>query len=259
MKNLLLLLILAPFILISTLSAQITQKEADDIVKQRIEGETKLHTVYAKNDLQTEGFTVITSTGEMLELEYSCWVYFVDYDGETNGKYLIVKANNGNLLEINTKKDNGPCDLQEWRFVLIEIPFIKYSLEGSTCMWTEPNYYPINDGDFLIINSKDELDGFIFCNTGSYPEIDFSQFSLLFVTGSTNYSISNISITSLQLYMPDQYELSIDFNLIDTLVLERWLIALRVPKMNSTSDVALNLSRIGGNYPIEIPCEELSL
>jgi hypothetical protein len=32
------LLLLAPLVLFSTLSAQITQKEADDIVKTRLEG-----------------------------------------------------------------------------------------------------------------------------------------------------------------------------------------------------------------------------
>jgi len=116
------LLIFAPIALFTTLTAQITQKEADSIVKQRLNGDTKPHTVYAKNDVQSEGYTVITTLNEALELEYSCWVYFVDYDGETNGKYLIVKASNGNLLEINTKKDNGPNDLNKWRFVLINPP-----------------------------------------------------------------------------------------------------------------------------------------
>ena len=96
-------------------------------------------------------------------------------------------------------------------------------------------------------------------NTGNYPEIDFKNNSLLFVTGSTNYSISNIKIKSLQLLKPDQYELSIDFNLKDTLIVERWLIALVVPKMSSNSKVALNLTRIGGDYPVELPCEVFSL
>jgi len=114
------LLILAPFVLLSTLSAQITQKEADSIVKQRLVGETKPYTVYAKNDVQSEGYTVITTTGETLELEYPCWVYFVKYEGETIGKYLIVKESNGNSLEINTKKDNGPNNLNKWRFVLFD-------------------------------------------------------------------------------------------------------------------------------------------
>jgi len=110
------LLILAPFFLLSTLSAQIIQKEADDIVKQRLIGETKPKTVYAKNDVQSEGYTVVTTSGETLELEYSCWIYFVSYTGDTIGKYLIVKASNGNLLEINTKKDTGPRRLSGMEF-----------------------------------------------------------------------------------------------------------------------------------------------
>jgi hypothetical protein len=58
------LLLLAPFVLFSTLSAQITQKEADDIVKARLDGETKPYTVYVKKEVQSEGFTVITSLPE---------------------------------------------------------------------------------------------------------------------------------------------------------------------------------------------------
>jgi len=119
MKKLFLLLV-APCVMFSTLSAQITQKEADEIVQQRLDGEEKPCTVYAKEAVQTEGFTVITATGETLELAYPCWVYYVDYAGETNGKYLIVKENNGNLLEVKTKKDTGPGNLMEWRVVTFE-------------------------------------------------------------------------------------------------------------------------------------------
>ena len=118
MKKLFVLLV-APCIVFSTLSAQITQQEADDIVKQRLDDEGKPCTVYAKETVQTEGFTVITATGETLTLEYPCWVYYADYAGDTNGKYLIVKESSGNLLEVNTKKDTGPGDLTEWREVAI--------------------------------------------------------------------------------------------------------------------------------------------
>ena len=265
MKKLLLLLV-APCVVFSTLSAQITQKEADEIVQQRLDGETKPYTVYAKETVQTEGFTVMTATGEILALEYPCWAYYVDYMEDTNGKYLIIKESNGNLLEVKTKKDTGPDDLTEWRVVTfeieypIEIPFEEYSLEGTSCQWDEYLYYPINNGDVFISNSNEELDKFcIRCDEGTYPEIDFTQYSLLLVTGKTNYSISGMTINGLQLLMPNQYALSIEFTLKDILVSEKWLVALVVPKMNQTSNVVLNLTHIGGNYPVEIPCEEFSL
>ncbi|MDR2971259.1 MAG: hypothetical protein LBU83_04935, partial [Bacteroidales bacterium] len=64
-----LLLFFAPFIFFS-LSAQITQKEADIKVTEHLSGITIPFTLYAHEDVQT-GFEVLTSTGEKLKLAYS--------------------------------------------------------------------------------------------------------------------------------------------------------------------------------------------
>jgi len=114
MKKILLLITL-PFVFILTLTAQITIEQADEIVIIYMKDEIKPHNIFAKEEVQIDGFTVVTSTGEELELDYSCFVYYVKYNKETNGKYLAVKANNGNILEVNTKKDGGPDDLDSWR------------------------------------------------------------------------------------------------------------------------------------------------
>jgi len=110
------LLIFLPLIPLFSLSAQITQAEADSIVKNRTSNETSDFTIFAKEDVQT-GFEITTSTGEILELDYPCRVYYVNFIDKTNSKYLIVKENNGNLLEIITKNDTVPNDLEEWRLV----------------------------------------------------------------------------------------------------------------------------------------------
>jgi len=118
MKKILLLLV-APIVFMTTLSAQISQKEADEIVIERLSDETKPYCLYAQKEVQTE-FEITTATGEVLELGYSAWVYYVSYIGETNGKYLIVKESNGNVLEVNSKNDVGPDDLGEWRVVIYD-------------------------------------------------------------------------------------------------------------------------------------------
>ena len=105
-----------PLISLFSLSAQITQTDADSIVKKRMSNETLDFTIFAKEDVQT-GFEIATSTGEILELDYPCWVYYVNFIDVTNGKYLIVKESNGNLLEINTKNDTIPNGLEEWKLV----------------------------------------------------------------------------------------------------------------------------------------------
>jgi len=122
-----LLLITLPFMFFITLSAQITQEQADTIVQERITNETRPFTLYAEDIVQTD-YTVLTSANEKIKLNYPCWVYYVSFSGETDGKYLIVKESNGNVMEVNAKNDEGPEDLEDWRVV----PFLQYSLWECT-------------------------------------------------------------------------------------------------------------------------------
>ena len=120
MKKIFLLII--PFVFLSTLTAQITQEKADEIVLERINQETQTYIVYAKEDVQTE-MTITTANGEILELDYSSWVYYMSYT--EGGRYLIVNESNGNVLEVNTTSDASPNDLTAWRVVYpIEEPFL---------------------------------------------------------------------------------------------------------------------------------------
>ena len=128
MKKILIFLII-PLLTFYALSAQITQEQADQIVIERMADEMRSYSIYAKEDLQT-GFEIITSIGEALELNYSCWVYYIDFVIESNSKYLIVKESNGNLLEINTKNDDGINEQDKWRVV----PNINHSVWKCTKM-----------------------------------------------------------------------------------------------------------------------------
>ena len=139
MKKILLLLI-ALFIFGNIAKAQITQAASDKIVLDRMSTETRVHTIYAKENLQ-EGMTIATTAGEILELDYSCWVYFILYDDNAykttetaiSGLFLIVKENNGSLLQINPTGDAIPDNLTEWKIVyqcefdnpLTDLPWLK--------------------------------------------------------------------------------------------------------------------------------------
>ena len=128
------LLIFVPLISFFSLSAQITQISADSIVQKCMTDETRMFSIYAQINVQT-AFEISTSSGEIVELDYPCWIYYVHFNEESNGKYLIVKETNGNLLEINVKNNEVPANLAEWRIV----PFII-----SKCQETR-NLCPSND------------------------------------------------------------------------------------------------------------------
>ena len=249
-----LLLIIAPFAFLSALSAQITREEADGIVSERMSRETPPYTVYAKAEVQELGITVTTSAGEMIELDYDCWVYYVQYPGQSDenpvsSRYLIVKRSDGNLLEINAKHDVGPNDLAEWREVApIEIPFTEYSLPGSSytlcrftgtsCKWTDFNYY----NRVVIINDQEELMKYIDCAEGnSPPAVDFSKHTLLLTKGGTPHQIVETKTVFLQ-YAANDYELQMTVNQGYATAPDCWHTSILVPKIADEATVTLVLN-----------------
>ena len=109
------LLIAALFAFFTALSAQTTQEEADAIVFKRMSRETGPYIVYAKEGIQTK-MTIISHKGEVLELDYACWVYYIHYVNNI-GQYIIVKESDGNVLEIMVKNYTKPDDLIKWRMI----------------------------------------------------------------------------------------------------------------------------------------------
>jgi hypothetical protein len=250
MKKLFLFMVV-PLVCMATLSAQISQKEADEIVQQRLESETKLYCLYAKEDVQTM-FEITTSTGEVLELDYPAWVYFVSYTEETFGKYLIVKESNGNLLEINTKKDTGPNDLMEWRAVAFEIPFTESFIYYYWCFpspeelfcWKNLNHDFNNyiiEGKLSIINGNEELENYLICPE-NYPVIDFSRHTLLLASGITT-SDSKISDIVFLKNSANQYTLKATISEGYLSVIDYWCIAILTPKIWDEAIVILDIKR----------------
>ena len=115
MKKILLSLI-APFIAFALSAAGIgttSHEEADAIVLKHLSQETRPYTLYVTKDLQKD-MHITSSVGELLELNYWCWVYYVSYTDTNQGRYIIIKEANGNLLEVDAKSDAKPEDLAEW-------------------------------------------------------------------------------------------------------------------------------------------------
>ena len=241
MKKILFTLAL-PLVFLSTLPAQVTQNEADTIVLNRIGEMEHCDILYAIETLQTEGTTITTSPGETLELDYSCWVYFMNFAGETNNKYLIVKENNGNLLEINTTNDGGPENLAAWRVVPREVLFEDYSLNGTSCQWKkfQGNY---TDFELIIINSNEELESYVNCTEGStFPEIDFSIYTLLLARGVELYFVRP-NYTNLQQLSAQGYVMKVNLrpNLIS--VITYWQVPIIIDKINSSAAIELIVTK----------------
>jgi hypothetical protein len=142
---------------------------------------------------------------------------------------------------------SGPGDGGEEPEYPIEIPFTEYSL-AETCQWTNLAY----DEKVIIINSDEELSQYIVACANGFPEIDFSENSLLLANGKTTGGISEITANNLLQLSRNEYELNMGILLSDSTAIEEWAVALIVEKMNEGSHVELNVAE----YPIGIPFEE---
>ena len=146
MKKILLFTVLL-FAFFSALSAQITHDEADKIVSEYMTKETQSYTLYAKESKQ-ENMTVTTINDEKLKLDYACWVYYINYIDLSNdyGRYLFVNESNGNLLEVNSKDNEKPDDLAEWR------------RDAFVCGCEEEYFYYYHDEKIFINHRTDMID-----------------------------------------------------------------------------------------------------
>jgi len=103
--------------------AQITREQADTIVFQHIQNEvTKPYLLYINvTTPSAEGIFLTTHNDENMKVKYACWVYYLNENFDINGpaqrRYLLVKENDGNLLEVITSNDFGLSDLSDWEEV----------------------------------------------------------------------------------------------------------------------------------------------
>jgi hypothetical protein len=117
------LLLVLTGIVSSSLQAQITQEQANIIVLQHIQNEVAspcLLYVYTHAP-SVEGIVINTHKEENVKVKYACWAYYLnEFPGFTEPcqhRYLFVKEDNGNLLEVITTNDLGVTDLTEWKSV----------------------------------------------------------------------------------------------------------------------------------------------
>jgi len=125
LQNLKCLLLAACCLLFSaSLFAQITREQADAIVFEHIQNEAIPHYFLYVNVTMPSagGITLITHNEEIVEVMYACWVYYLNEHPEvfepTQHRYLFVKEEGGNLLEVITYSDLGPANLStQWLIV----------------------------------------------------------------------------------------------------------------------------------------------
>jgi hypothetical protein len=143
----------------------------------------------------------------------------------------------GLFLFVGCKKDGKKDDPPPEPEYPINISFTEYSL-AENCQWTNLAY----DNTVIIINSDEILKQYVACTGGGYPEIDFSENSLLLASGATSSNISKITVNNLQQLSRNEYELNMEILLGNATVVEEWTVALIVEKVSEESHIKLNVN-----------------
>ena len=107
----------------TSLSAQITREQADAIVLEYIQEIALPYSLYVNINMPgEEGIIITTFNEEVVRVKYACWAYYLNENPGTSEpaqqRYLFIKENNGNLLEIIISNDLVPEDIaSNWKIV----------------------------------------------------------------------------------------------------------------------------------------------
>jgi len=152
------LLIAVPFMFFMTLTAQTTQEQANEIVLQYILNEiTTPCLLYVHNhEPSAENMVITTFKEEIIKVKYPCWVYYLNEHPNLTEpcqhRYLFVKEDNGNLLEIITASDLGITSLTEWT----QVPTLGINVFKENAITIYPNpttgELKIENGELKIEN-----------------------------------------------------------------------------------------------------------
>ena len=130
----------------------------------------------------------------------------------------------------------GACDKTENmpEHYPIEIPFTEYSLESTSCQWTGLAYDTV-----VTINSMEELNQYVTCMGGSYPEIDFSKYTLLLAHGKAPSSVVNVSCSSLQQLLEQSYKMEVEIVVGDAAVISNWQVPIIINRLDERCTIEL--------------------
>ena len=163
--------------------AQITQEQANTIVKQYVQDQVgqPVELYIHKNAPHEDSVTITTSRGEMFKAKYACWAYFINETEQR--RYLFVKASGiGSVLEVIASNDVSNSD-DDWQ-LLKEEPTELYTLYPNTLYSNTLYPNPVSD----LVN--------IPCTGSTLVEI---------------YDLQGICVFSEQVFCEKQYQLSLSF------------------------------------------------
>ena len=146
-----------------------------------------------------------------------------------------------------------PDDPQEPDIIYpINVSFTDYYLDETSCQWVNLPY----DEKAIVINSDEELENYLSCMEGFYPVIDFSENSLILISGQTTTGIEHIYKKLAQL---SATHIKLEINIeLDATPAKTWCVALITNKITEENALESNVTYKESIYPINVPYEEFN-
>ena len=119
----------------------------------------------------------------------------------------------------------------------IDIPFEEYSLAGTSCQWILHSFS--SPDAVVVINSNEELEKYITCSDGNYPQIDFENYSLIRATGTAPSSPAEILHKQLRQISDNEYSLHLNISMGNHHTIARWSFAVIVSKLSQNTTIEL--------------------
>lgn len=166
-------------ILAISLFAQVTQKQADFIVKEYLQSEMIEYDFLCVNiNIPSEsGIIITTSNEEVFTAKYACWTYYINETETIQRRYLFVKEDNGNLLEVIASNDIEQRDSTHWKIVDETVSLSEKKIENFKPLYPNPTRGQlIIDNEQLKINKLKIID--IYGKAVKQFSIPNSQFSI---------------------------------------------------------------------------------
>jgi len=117
----------------------------------------------------------------------------------------------------------------------VDVPFLDYSLEGTECKWIY-----IYNKECIIINTKARLERFCLCNNEStYPEIDFSKYTLILAGGLLPAGSGLFDSKSLKLIDKQKYILNVKLKSTSSSSKGFWYFPILVNKISDYVSIEL--------------------
>ena len=127
----------------------------------------------------------------------------------------------------------------------VRIPFENYGLTGTSCLW-QWTEIPLSVYRFIItegitiVNSNEELENYTVCSGDTFPEIDFSEHTLLLVRGVNVHAGSEVIYTALFEYPAKEYVLKVVVFEGNFATPSSWFMAILMPKIPNGAAVSLD-------------------